>query len=139
MTSVTVVVPMTIRRRGGRKQIIGPDGAPMQARKDGPGVETTNGDPALVKALARAFRWRRLLEEGRYASIRELAAAEAVDRAYVARRLRLTLLAPSLVEAIIDGRAPPELDMATVLARCSARWHHERTDIVPGRSPTHRA
>ena len=76
MTSVTVVVPMTIRRRGGRKQIIGPDGAPVRAGGDAAGVATTRGDPALVKALARAFRWRRMLEEGRYGSIRELAAAE---------------------------------------------------------------
>ncbi|WP_137125656.1 hypothetical protein [Roseomonas sp. HF4] len=104
MSSVTVVVPMTIRRRGGRKRIIGPDGAPVQAGPDRPGVETTNGDPALVKALARAFRWRRMLEDGRYASIRDLAAIEGVDRAYVARLLRLTLLAPDGVEGVLDGR-----------------------------------
>jgi len=84
MSSVTVTVPMTIRRRGGRKQIIGPDGAPMQAGEGGADVAFTRGDPAQVKALARAFRWRRMLEEGRYGSIRELAAAEGVDRAYVA-------------------------------------------------------
>jgi hypothetical protein len=104
MTTVTVVVPMTIRRRGGRKQIIGPDGAPMQAGADGAGVAVTRGDPALVKALARGFRWRRMLEEGRYGSIRELARAENVNRTYVGRLLNLTLLAPDLVDAILDGR-----------------------------------
>lgn len=104
MTSVTVRVPMTVRRRGGRKQIIGPDGAPVQARQDGPGVETTSGAPALVKALARAFRWRRMLEEGRYTSIRELAAAEGVDRSYVGRLLKLTLLPPDAVEGVLDGQ-----------------------------------
>lgn len=109
MTSVTVVVPMTIRRRGGRKQIIGPDGEPVQAGEDAAGVATTRGDPALVKALARAFRWRRMLEEGRHASIRELAAAEGVDRAYVSRLLNLTLLAPDIVEAVLDGRQPAGL------------------------------
>jgi len=91
MTSVTVVVPLTIRRRGGRKRIIGPDGEPVRASGDAAGVATTRGDPALVKALARAFRWRRMLEQGRYGSIRELAAAEGVDRAYVGRALHLTL------------------------------------------------
>lgn len=100
MSSVTVMVPMAIRRRGGRKQIIGPDGAAIRASGD---AGETRGDPALVKALARAFRWRRLLEESRYASIRELSAKEGVDRAYVARVLSLTLLAPDLVEAILDG------------------------------------
>ncbi len=106
-TSVTVMVPMTIRRRGGRKQIIGPDGAPIPAGTDAAGVATTRGNPALVKALARAFRWRRMLEEGRYASIRELAAAEDVDRNYVGRLLGLTLLAPDLVEVILEGRDAP--------------------------------
>jgi hypothetical protein len=101
MTSVTVVVPLKIRRRGGRKQIIGPDGAPVQTGGDP--VET-RGDPALVKALARAFRWRRMLEEGRYDSVRELAKAEGVDRAYVGRVLNLTLLAPGMVEAVLDGQ-----------------------------------
>lgn len=115
MTSVTVVVPMTIRRRGGRKQIIGPDGAPFRAGQDGAGVATTCGDPALVKALARAFRWRRMLEEGRYGSIRELAAAEGVDRAYVGRVLNLTLLAPDLVEAILDGRQTKEMTLPDLL------------------------
>jgi hypothetical protein len=104
MTSVTVVVPMTIRRRGGRKQIIGPDGAAVQVGGDAAGVAETRGDPALVKALARAFRWRRMLEEWQYGSIRELAAAEGVDRSYVGRVLNLTLLAPDVVEALLNGR-----------------------------------
>jgi hypothetical protein len=104
MSSVTVTVPMTIRRRGGRKQIIGPDGASVQAGEGSADSAFTRGDPALVKALARAFRWRRMLEEGRYASIRELAAAEGVDRAYVGRVLNMTLLAPDLVEAVLDGQ-----------------------------------
>jgi len=108
MTSVTVLVPMTIRRRGGRKQIIGPDGAPVRAGDDATGVATTRGDPVLVKALARAFRWRRMLEEGRYASVRELAKAEGVDRAYVGRVLNLTLLAPDVVEAVLDGKQTVE-------------------------------
>jgi hypothetical protein len=115
MTSVTVVVPMAIRRRGGRKQIIGPDGAPVRAGDNAAGAPTTRGDPALVKALGRAFRWRRMLEEGRYASVRELAKAEGVDRAYVGRMLNLTLLRPEMVEAILDGRQPPELALTDLL------------------------
>jgi len=116
MTSVTVVVPLSIRRRGGRKRIIGPDGVPVQAGQDRPGVEATSGDPALVKALARAFQWRRMLEEGRYGSIRELAAAESVDRAYVGRLLNLTLLAPEVVEAELDRARIPS-PVSTTLER----------------------
>ena len=102
VTSVTVSVPLTIRRRGGRKQIIGPDGAVARPGGGGTGVIPVNGDPALIKALARGFRWRRMLEEGRYASIRDLAIAEKVDRAYVGRLLQLTLMPPQEVEALLE-------------------------------------
>jgi hypothetical protein len=116
MSSLTVVVPMAIRRRGGRMQIIGPDG-------DAAGVANTRGDPALVKALARAFRWRRMLEEGRYASIRELAAAEGIDRSYDGRVLNLTLLAPDVVEAILDGRQPETMKLPGLLEPFSVDWN----------------
>jgi len=120
MTSVTVLVPMTIRRRGGRKQIIGPDGAAVRAGEEVTGVATTRGDPTLVKALARAFRWRRMLEEGRYVSVRELAKAEGVNRTYIGRLLNLTLLAPAMVEEILDGRETTELNLARLLQGVSA-------------------
>ena len=103
LTSVTVSVPLTIRRRGGRKQIIGPDGAVARPGDNGAGFVPVHGDPALIKALARGFRWRRMLEEGRYASIRDLAIAEKVDRAYVGRLLQLTLMPPQEVEALLGG------------------------------------
>ena len=105
MTSVTVMVPLTIRRRSGRKQIIGPDGAPVRAN-EAEGVASTQGDPALVKALARAFRYQRMLDQGRYASITEMAAAERIERGYLGSLLRLTLLAPDIVSAILDGQQP---------------------------------
>ncbi|MBX6745221.1 MAG: hypothetical protein IRY87_24565 [Acetobacteraceae bacterium] len=135
MTSVTVVVPLTIRRRGGRKQIIGPDGAPVRAGGDGPGVATTRGDPALVKALARAFRWRRMLEEGRYASISELAAAERVDRGYLGRILQLTLLAPDIVEAVLDGLQGADADLARLMEPLPSEWSEQRAELASPRLP----
>ena len=106
--SITVRVPLSIRRRPGRTTVVTPEGAasPVPIR--------TRADPALVKALARAHRWKRLLDEGRYSSISEMAAAERLDRGYLGRVLQLTLLAPDIVEAILDGRqqdgaAPPKL------------------------------
>ena len=129
MTSVTVVVPMTIRRRGGRKQIIGPDGAPIQPAADAPATATTAGDPARVKALARAFRWRRMLEDGRYGSIRDLAKAEGVDRAHVGRLLKLTLLAPDLVDAIVDGRDPEQMALAVLREGVPVAWENQRVAV----------
>jgi len=76
-TSITVRVPLTIRRRPGRKTVVTP------VRNSGDTVLATRADPALVKALARAFRYQRMLDEGRYASITEMAAAEKIDRGYL--------------------------------------------------------
>ncbi|MEI6159970.1 MAG: hypothetical protein WCP77_09070 [Roseococcus sp.] len=121
MTSVTVMLPLNIRRRGGRKQIIGPDGVAVGVCEVD-GMATTRGDPALVKALARAFRWRRMLEDGRHASIRELAAAEGVDRAYIGRVLNLTLLAPHIVEAILDGRQPEGMTLPGLMEQFPGEW-----------------
>jgi hypothetical protein len=125
VTSVTVSVPLTIRRRGGRKQIIGPDGAVARPGDNGAGVVPVHGDPALIKALARGFRWRRMLEDGRYASISEMAKAEGVERGYVGSLLRLTLLAPEMVEAILDGRQPEGVTLPGLLEGVPVGWTEE--------------
>ena len=123
--SITVRVPLTIRRRGGRKLVVTPDGgghgaAPMR----------TQADPILVKALARAHRWKRLLESGRYGSLAELAAAEKIDRSYLARTLRLTLLAPDIIEAILDGRQPRSLALPALLEPLPILWDEQRSSIA---------
>ena len=99
-TSITVRVPMKIRRRPGRKMMV----MPTLAAGSGTTV-ATRADPALVKALARAFRYQKLLDEGRYASISDMAAAEKIERGYLGSLLRLTLLAPAAVEELMEGRA----------------------------------
>jgi hypothetical protein len=102
-TSITVRVPLTIRHRPGRKTVV------MPVRVGAEPVVRTGADPALLKALARAFRYQRLLDEGRYASISEMAAGERIERGYLGTLLRLTLLAPDIVEAILDGQVPSAL------------------------------
>jgi hypothetical protein len=81
---LTVAIPLAIRRRGGRKRILTPVGEPNWAPL------SRDVDSTLVKALARGFRWKRLLDEGHYASIVELSAAESINEAYARRLLRLT-------------------------------------------------
>jgi hypothetical protein len=93
-----VRIPMRFQRRGGRKRIVAPDGSEL-APSSKPQPSGT-----LVKALARAWRWQRMLEEGRFGTLAELADAERISRSYVCRVLRLTLLAPDIVERILDGR-----------------------------------
>jgi len=118
--TVTVSVPLAIRKRGGRKQVVAPDGAPAWT------PSRHQIDSTLVKALARAFRWRRLLEDGVYASCEELATAERINGSYVSRVLHLTLLAPEIVEAILDGRHSPELTMARLFRPFPVDWEEQR-------------
>ena len=124
MGSITVRVPLAIRSRPGRKTIVRPGGSTPSA------LIAANADPAMVKALARAFRWKRLLDAGRYASISEIAAAEKIDRGYVGDVLRLTLLAPDIVEAIINGRQPPELALAELLRPWPLEWQNQRLALI---------
>ena len=72
-------------------------------------------DKAMVKALARAFRWRKMLDTGVHATLEDLARAKGVAPSYVSRVLRLTLLAPVIVEAILDGRPPAGLQLDDLL------------------------
>ena len=79
-------------------------------------------DNTLVKALARAFRWKRMLESGEFATIAELAEREGIAPSYMTRVLRLTLLAPDIVEQILDGRQGPEVTLARLLEPFSEEW-----------------
>jgi len=89
---------------------------------------TTNADPALLKALGRAVRWKRLLDDGIYASVSDIARAEKLDRTYVGDVLRLTLLAPVVVEAIAEGRQPEGLTLLTLLHRSTpTHWSSQQT------------
>ena len=118
--SLTVRVPMAFAKRGGRKLVISPDGVSTVAPSR-PRVDNT-----MIKALARAFRWRRLLEMGVFATVQEIAAAEKINASYVGRVLRLTLLAPDLIEAILDGRQPPGLQLHNLLKPLSSDWGRQR-------------
>ena len=79
-------------------------------------------DNTLVKALARAFRWKRMLESGEFATIAELAEREGIAPSYMTRVMRLTLLAPDVVEAILDGKQGPEVTLARVLEPFPLGW-----------------
>lgn len=92
----------------------------------------TRADPALVKALARAFRYQKLLDEGRYASISEMATAERIERGYLGTLLRLTLLAPDIVEAIVDGRQPEGLGLPRLMEPLPAEWNSQRSKVLSG-------
>jgi hypothetical protein len=123
--TVTVPVPFSIRRRGGRRLVLAPDGTDITAAPIHRPI-----DCAMVKAIARAFRWREMLENGTHATIAEMAAAEKINESYVGRVLRLTLLAPDTVEAILDGRHPEQMALPVLVKRFPAEWSEQTRAIL---------
>ena len=116
--TLVVHIPLTFRKRGGRKLVVTPDGAEWAPR---PRV-----DNAMVKALARAFRWRKMLDEGVHATIEDLAKSKGIAKAYVSQVLRLTLLAPEIVEVIINGRQPARLQVVDLWEGFPLEWEGQR-------------
>jgi len=117
---VTIHVPFRIVKRGGRKEVLLPEGTSSWT------PPRTRVDNAMVKALARGFRWRKLLEEGVHATVEDIAAAEKINTSYVSRILRLTLLAPATIEAILDGRQGPEVTLAKLMKPLPVEWQRQR-------------
>jgi hypothetical protein len=124
--TITVRIPIALRHHGGRKQVVTPAGATpwVPAR--------TRVDSTLVKAIVRAHRWRDMLESGEYAIVRDLAKAEAINESYLGRVLRLTLLSPSLIEAILEGRQPPTLELDDLLQQFPIQWDRQLGDLTEG-------
>ena len=119
-STLVVRIPMRFQRRGGRKRIVAPDGsAIVPATKPQP-------DGTLIKALARAWRWRRMLDEGVYATISEITEAEGIDKGYVSRILRLALLTPDLVDAILEGEVDQALVLGRIMQRMPMCWREQR-------------
>jgi hypothetical protein len=119
--TVTVRVPISIRRRGGRRVVLAPDGTDITAAPTRRHI-----DNAMVKAIARAFRWREILENGTHATIAEIASAENINGSYVSRVLRLSLLAPDLIETVLCGRQPPGVQLEQLLRGFAVEWPLQR-------------
>jgi hypothetical protein len=115
--TVALHVPFRVVKRGGRKEMQLPEGAAQPRRTDN----------TLVKALARAFRWKRMLESGEVTTIAELAEREGIAPSYMTRVLRLTLLAPDIIEGILDGKQGPEVTLARVLEPFPSEWGQQLT------------
>jgi hypothetical protein len=120
---------MRVEGRGGRKRIVAPDSSELApATKPQP-------DGTLVKALARAWRWQRMLDDGVYGSVSEIGNAENISKSNVSRILRLALLAPDIVEGILAGMADQALVLEKLERPPPACWAEQRVRIS---SPRHR-
>jgi hypothetical protein len=119
-TAVTVRVPLKLARRGGRKVVSALPGQEQRSTK-------RRIDDALLHAVVRAFYWKRQLDEGAFATVGELAAAEKLNNSFVAHQLRLTLLAPTLVEALLEGRQPTMMQLQPLMRNLSEDWLAQAT------------
>lgn len=119
--TIVIRIPYRFRRTGGRKEIIAPEGA------DSAFLPPTRPDDALIRALVRAYHWQEMMESGKAESVRDLAAREKIDPSYMARTLRLTLLAPDIVEAILDGRQPESMSVEKLRKPFPGAWADQRS------------
>jgi hypothetical protein len=120
--TLIVRVPLPPRRRGGRKFVVGPGGIAWTGRR-------VVVDNAIVKALGRAHRWKAMLESGEYESMTELAKAEKINLSYLCRVLRLTLLAPAIAEALLDGKHTCRLQLLDLLRPIPLIWAEQRDKL----------
>ena len=129
--TVVISIPMQLKRRGGRKEVLVPEGL------EGARPTKSPTQQPLLTALARAFHWQELLDSGRHASITELAEALRLDRSYVGRILRLTLLAPDIVDAVVEGREPSGMSLERLTKGMPVEWTEQRAhraeQIVKGK------
>jgi len=123
--TVTVRVPISIRRRGGRKMVVAPDGT-----SGTPASRSRHVDNAMVKAIARAFHWREMLESGTHTTIREIAGTEKINGAYVGRVLRLNLLAPDIIEEILNGHQPSHMVLAMLMEPFPMEWKKQPEKLL---------
>jgi hypothetical protein len=117
--TITVHVPFRLVKRGGRKEMVMPAGVRPERKADN----------TLVKALARAFRWKRKLESDGFNTIADLAAHEKIASTYVTRVLRLNLIAPDIIEAILDGKHAPKLTLSVLLKPFPIDWNEQTVHL----------
>lgn len=117
--TLIIRVPQPTRQRGGRKFVVVPGGIAWTGRR-------VVVDNTMVRALGRAHRWKAMLESGAYGSVTELANAEKVNLSYLCRVLRLTLLAPDIVEALLDGKLTCRCTLLDLLRPTPAIWTEQR-------------
>jgi hypothetical protein len=123
-TTLVVRIPMRFQQRGGRKRIVAPDGTAI-VPASGP-----QPDGTLVKALARSWRWQRMLDEGGYGSVSEISDAERISKGYVSRILQLALLAPDVVETVLEGSGGVDLRLEALRASIPLAWDEQRRQIA---------
>lgn len=112
--TIRVVIPRTIRKRNGRPKILPPENLDA--------AEARAQDPRLLRAIGRGWGWRRKLEAGEVATIRDIAVAEKVSERFVSRTMRLAYLSPVVLEKLVTHRRPCRLPIKDLSAVAGRPW-----------------
>jgi hypothetical protein len=123
-STLVVRIPMTFQRRGGRKRIVAPDGGEIVP------ISGPQPDGTLLKALGRAWRWQRMLDEDMYGTVSEIGDAENISKSYVSRILRLALLAPDIVDAILGGSKDQGMVLEQLERPLPTSWDEQREHVI---------
>jgi len=117
--AIVVSIPLKIRKRGrqGRKLMVAAGHKPARPSR--------HEHATILKAMGRAYRWKRMLDSAEFASISDLAGAENINHSYIRRVLRLTLLSPEITETILNGRLPGQVQLEDLLRRFPSEWRRQ--------------
>jgi hypothetical protein len=118
--AVVVDIPMSFRRRSGRKEVVLPPGAVAAVA-----VPAKPPTPLAI-ALARAFIWQEMIESRQAESNSDLARKLKLDQSYIARTIRLASLAPDTIEAILAGQEPDGLSLWGLRRDVPLLWQEQR-------------
>ncbi len=121
--TIRVVIPLTIRKRNGRPKILPPEDAGMATGRA--------QDPHVLRAIARAWSWRRKLERGEYSTNEDIAAAERVSDQFVSRIIRLAYLSPDVLERLVIRRGPLALSLNDLCAVAERPWGEQLEFVSP--------
>lgn len=123
LDTLHIRIPMQFSRRSSRKMIVGPNGEKIDAMAD---TQEDNADYTFISALGKAFSWQRMLDDGKYETPKELAKKENVEVTHMYRVMRLTLLAPDIIEAVLNGTQPRTLTLQNVVRGFPISWQEQR-------------
>lgn len=112
--TIRVVIPLTIRKRNGRPKILPPQG--IQA------PEAHSQDSHILKALGRAWAWRRKLDSGEMATVVDIAKSETVTDRFVSRTMQLAYLSPDVLERLLLRREPPAISLVEIIDTTYLTW-----------------
>ena len=119
--NIRVVIPLTIRRRNGRPKILPPSNVLEQ--------QSPAQDPHILKALGRAWAWRRRLENGEVATAGDLAKSEGMTERFVSRTMRLAFLSPDTLDRLLLVRQPPAVSWYELVSLSSAPWAEQPIQV----------